>query len=436
MIMGTWNDSRPAMTGLLFWAISAWIAPVYGQFDVENELLVEDLVQAVVQQNTGLTVQELRIRASRALAENAGALDDPRVSYSLAPSSIGTDIPSDFGNALRVRQTFQVSQLVPWPGKRPLRTELAEARIEVAEASYDELLTSVVQQARSLWLQLWFANQALSTNENHRALLTDLETVASTQYANGLGLQQDVLQIQTNLVELDHREFVLNQQIRRLQSRINELLNRSADFPVGSPRGQLPDLVLPDRSNLMQWILESEPELNVLEARSRVAQKQKRLVDLDDFPDIQISAGYNELWNNIELRTQVGISLNIPLDFGKRSSRKAAADFTYASSRADVVRYRSKLSADLEELLSTVDELVHSIVLFETELIPKAEQTFAAASANYQGGGGNFEALTQAQEQLLDMRLRISEMQADQLIAISEIDKLSGGRLWPLEIGQ
>lgn len=436
MIMGTWNDSRPVMTGLLFWAISSWIVPAYGQIDSENDLLIEELVQAVIQQNAGLTVQELRIRASRALAEYAGALDDPRISYSLAPSSIGTDIPSDFGNALRVRQTFQVSQLLPWPGKRPLRTELANARTEIAEANYDELLTSLVQQTRSLWSQLWFVNQALSINENHRALLTDLETVASTQYANGLGLQQEVLQIQTDLVELDHQEFVLNQQIRRLQSRVNELLNRSANFPVGSPGQQLPNQVLPDRSNLLQWILESEPELNLLEARSRVAHKERRLVELDDFPDIQIHAGYNELWNNIELRTQVGISLNIPLDFGKRSSRKAAADFAYASSRADVVRYRSMLSADLEELLSTVDELAHSIVLFSTELIPKAEQTFEAASANYQGGGGNFETLIQAQEQLLDMQLRISEMQADQLITISEIDKLSGGRLWPVEIEQ
>jgi outer membrane protein TolC len=173
-----------------------------------------------------------------------------------------------------------------------------------------------------------------------------------------------------------------------------------------------------------------------LQARSRLALRNKELVELEDFPDLQVNVGYNELWNDIEQRTLVGVSLNIPLDFGKRSARKAAAGFNYSSSRADIAHLRAKLAADLEQLLSTEEELAHSIELFESELIPKAQQTLNAASANFQGGGGNFQTLIQAQQQLLDLQLQISEMQADRLISISQIDKLSGGRLWPVETDQ
>ncbi|MEX2469287.1 MAG: TolC family protein [Pseudohongiellaceae bacterium] len=395
-----------------------------------------ELTEAVVQQNAALAVRELQSRASRALVESAGALDDPRVSYSLAPSSIGTEIPSDFGNALRVRQVFQVSQAFPWPGKRRLRTELAQARAEIDESSYDELLTLLVQLARSLWSQLWFADQALTVNAEHKTLLRDLESVASTQYANGLGLQQDVLQVQTNLIELNHRELVLNQESRRLRARINDLLNQPADSPLGVPGPRLPTRDLPNSNELLHWVLESEPTLQAMEARSRVAKKQKELIELEDFPDIQVNAGYNELWNDVEQRTQIGISLNIPLDLGKRSARKAAAGFEYASTRADVARQRSQVRAELEQLLATADELSHGIELFNTELIPKAEQTFNAASANYQGGGGNFQTLIQAQQQLLDLRLQIAEMQAERLINIGQIDELTGGRLWPVENSQ
>jgi len=434
--MGICKKYGIAQLVVLCWIVSGWTAPVFGQFIPDDELLLADLTQAVIQQNAGLTARELRIRASRALTESAGALDDPRVTYSVAPSSIGTAIPSDFGNALRVRQTFQVSQLFPWPGKRQLRTELAEARVEIEEANYEQLLVALIQQVRSLWSQLWFADQALSVNAEHRDLLNDLETVASTRYANGLGLQQDVLQIQTSLVELQHRELVLNQEIRRLQARINDLLNQPADTPLGLPGEQLPNRTVPGRNNLLEWVLESEPELMALQARSRLAQRNKELVELEDFPDLQVNVGYNELWNDIAQRTQIGVSLNIPLDFGKRSARKAAAGFNYASSRADVARLRSELAADLEQLLSTEEELAHSIDLFETELIPKAEQTLSAASANFRGGGGNFQTLIQAQQQLLDLQLQVSEMQADRLISISHINKLTGGRLWPVETAQ
>lgn len=226
--------------------------PVFGLFSSDDELSLTAATKAVTGQNTGLTARELRIRASWALAESTRALEDPRVSYSLAPSSIGTDIPSNFGNALRGRQMFQVSQVFPWSGKQQHRTGVAEARTKI---DYDQLLVSLVQQVRGLWSQRWYADQAL---------LNDLESVAATRYANRLGLQQDVLQIQTSLIELDHRGFVLNQEIRRLQARINDLLNQPADFPLGLPGEQLANRVLPGRSELVEW---------VLEARSRMAHK-------------------------------------------------------------------------------------------------------------------------------------------------------------------
>lgn len=431
--MGNMKTARLLWRTLSYLLTSLWVAHAAAQQSME-ELLLPDLVQGVIQQNAGLSAQELRVLASQALAESAGALNDPRVSYLLAPSSAGADIPSDFGNALRVRQVIQVSQEFPWPGKRQLRTELAQARAEIMEAGYNELLASLVQQARSLWLQLWYASQALQVNTEHTLLLGDLESVASTQYANGIGLQQDVLQIQTSLVELEHRDVVLNQEIRRLQAKLNDLLNQPANSPLGLPGQELPVRELPEPREVLHWVLESDPSLLALEAKAKAAGKQRDLVELDAYPDIQVMAGYNELWNEVALRTQIGISLNVPLDFGKRSSRKAAAGYEYASSRADITRLRSQLSANLEQQLSIVDELNHSIVLYESELIPKAEQTLNAASGHYQGGGGNFQTLIQAQRQLLSLQLHISEMRADRLMSISHIDKFSGGRVWPVEM--
>lgn len=432
--MGNGNVVQYLWRALSIVITSLWITLAYAQNDAREEIFLSDVVSGVIQQNAGLSAQDLRVHASRTLTESAGALNDPRISYSLAPSSIGTEIPSDLGNALRVRQVFQVSQEFPWPGKRQLRTELAEARAEIMEAGYNELLASLVQQARSLWSQLWYASQALQVNAEHSLLLNNLESVASIQYANGLGLQQDVLQIQTSLVELEHRDVVLTQEIRRLQARLNDLLNQPANSPLGLPGEELPVRQLPERREVLQWVLESDPSLLALEAKAKAAGKQRDLVEMEDYPDIQVMAGYNELWNEVALRTQIGISLNIPLDFGKRSSRKAAAGYEYASSRADITRLRSQLSADLEQQLSIVDELNHSISLYESELIPKAEQTLNAASANYQGGGGNFQTLIQAQRQLLNLQLHISEMKADRLMSISHIDKLSGGRVWPVEM--
>jgi cobalt-zinc-cadmium efflux system outer membrane protein len=216
-----------------------------------------------------------------------------------------------------------------------------------------------------------------------------------------------------------------------LQSQINHLLNQAPATILGPPLGEpeIPDL--PDRVILEQWLLESHPSLLGLKAETNVARLNLRLTEKEDYPDLQFNLGYNELWDASSQRLQVGVSLNIPLDFGKRASRKAAAEYEYGSKRSDIVNKRSELMSDLESQLSQSDQASHGIQLIEGELLPKMQQTINATLANYQSGGGNFYTLIEAQEQLLDFELLLSSSYAEQFIAISEIDRLSGGQLWP-----
>ena len=394
-------------------------------------LSVDWLIDEVISHNAGLTSQQLHAKAEAQLISSAGALDDPRLNYSLAPLSIGDYIPSNLGNALGIRQSFQISQAIPWPGKRTLRLDKMQASAEVAQFSVNDLRISLVGQSRLLWAQWWYVDAALAANAEHLSLSGEMRVVAEIRYASGIGLQQDVLRVQTQEVELQHRQIVLDQERRRLQAQINHLLNRAPTTAIGPPSGTPEAPELPDREVLERWLLESHPVLLILEAESRLARLNLRLTEKDDYPDLQFNLGYNEFWDNSDVRLQVGVSMNIPLDFGKRSSRKSAAKYEYHSKQLDIVNKRSQLVAELESQLSRTEQASHTIRLIEGELLPKLRQTIDATLANYEGGGGEFYALIEAQQQLLDMQLLLSSSYADQFIAISEIDNLSGGNLWP-----
>lgn len=418
---------------LVFLSLFLNVNFVFAQSPVNDRLTLNGLVNEVINRNAGLTAQELRIRAKRELVNSADALSDPRVSYSIAPSSFGDEIPSDFGNALGVRQVIQLSQSFPWPGKLSLRTELAETEAALAQYTYDELLLTLVNESRSLWSEFWYVEQALSTNAEHQELLLELEGVAATQYANGLGLQQDILQIQTSLVELKYLAANLSQERRRIQARINNLLNRSSENPLPSPEADFSEPPIPSINVLHNWMQEAYPELLILETESDRAFTQFQLVEKEDLPDIQLNMGYNEIMNNSSLRFQVGISINIPFDFGNRTARKSAANYEYSSILSDITRLKYELEAEMEQALSRYEEHSENIRLFEEEFLPLTEQTFNAASANYEGGGGNFETLVDVQQQLLNVRLQIALMQAEKLMILSELDNLSGGLLWSVE---
>lgn len=407
---------------------------VFAQQDIPTDSLrLNWLSEEIVRNNEALSAMELRLNAKRALIESADALDDPRISYSIAPSSLGDDIPSDFGNALGVRSVIQVSQAFPWPGKLDLRSELSETDAAIAEYSYEELLLSLVNRGRSLWAELWYVEKALATNENHKALLSDLEAVVATQYANGIGLQQDLLQIQSDLVDRELQETMLVQERRRIKAAINLLLNNNANAELTSPASEISEPDLPEQNQLQTWISDSNPMLLRMQSQSHQALTEQRLTEKEDFPDWQLMMGYNEIMNDSSLRFQVGVSVNIPLDFGNRSARKSAASFEYNSSLYDLAYLENELEAELEQQLAHHEELARSIELSESDFLPIAEQTFAAARANYEGGGGNFALLVEAQRRLLNIRLQLDRMRAEKLKVLSEIDGLSGGMLWPVE---
>jgi outer membrane protein, heavy metal efflux system len=392
---------------------------------------IDSLIEAVLADNAGLQSRRLQVAAREALISSEGALDDPTVSYAIAPNSIGDSIPSNFGNALRVRQNIQLSQALPWPGKRALRSEKMAASAKVAQQSYEITQLQLATQTRLLWAQWWYVNRALNSNLEHQQLTADLNQVAQTRYGNGLGLQQDVLKVETHSIQLRHQHLVLEQEQRRMQAHINQLLNQTANATLPSPVGELALPALPEQPVLEQWLLENHPALKELQAEANVALLNRRLTDKDDYPDMHVNLGYNEMWNESAMRLEVGVSLNIPLDFGKRSARKSAAEFEYHSVQMDITNKRSELLSALEAELSNLDEALHGIHLLEDELLPSAQQTVNAALANYEGGGGNFFELIEANEQLLDTQLLLTKTIADQYMALAELDQLTGGRLWP-----
>jgi len=393
---------------------------------------LEKIVTILVARNPSLLSLRLRASASEALVESAGALEDPRVTYSIAPSSFGDTIPSGFGNAVGVRQNFQLSQSMPWPGKRQLRVEKMVADTSALDRRYEGSRNALIAQVRSVWAQWWYVHSALDSNDSLQQLISEQHVVAQTRYANGLGLQQDLLKIQTFDLQLQHQHLVLEQERMQLQSQLNYLLDQSSSTPLPRPVATLAGPELAPRKQLETWLLEGQPSLLELQANVQSAQIEKRLTEKDDYPDMQFSLGYNELWNDPSQRLQVGVSVNIPLDFGKRTARKSSADYSLHSVKLEVQNKRNELLSLLESQLSSYAQTAHKILLIETELLPSSTRLIAASLADYESGRGDFNELVDAQEELLNTQLLLRSTYAEKFMALAQIDKLTGGRFWPI----
>lgn len=393
----------------------------------------EELIQDILQLNPGLAARRLEALAREEEIVSAGAFDDPRASYSIAPATIGQSTPSALGDTPGVRQVIQLSQIIPWAGKRQLRTEVAQAQSDASHLMTQDLQLQLIAAGRLHWASWWDVQQAIDINHEQKVLLAELENVIETQYASGSGLQQDLLQVQTAQVQADHRGIVLEQQSRRITARINALRNRPAFTGVATPQGGPHPPELPSEEILRNWLEQAHPALQSARADADAARADRALTYKNDYPDVQVNVGYNELMTHSDLRLQLGVSVNIPLDFGKRSSRKAAADYRYNSAQTDIQYIRSQLLSELEQQLSRAAEAEHAIKLCREQLIPKATQTLTASRSDYQEGVADFSNVIQAEQALLEAQLLLSNSMASQYQAHAEIDRLVGGQLWPFE---
>ena len=118
-------------TALALLALSLPLPAVAGEdpFTGMQSVTSEKLVQAVLARNPTLPAQRAAWQADRARIKQARALADPVLHYTVAPDT--RNVPGlDFG------RKWQLSQRIPWPGKRRLRGQAAQ---HDAEASHEKV---------------------------------------------------------------------------------------------------------------------------------------------------------------------------------------------------------------------------------------------------------------------------------------------------------
>lgn len=384
-----------------------------------ESLTAPRLVEAVLAQNPG--VEALRAAAEQATFQigPAGALDDPTLTYSLAPETLDG----------RLNQRIEFSQTLPWPGTLELREDAARSQARAADQTLADLRLEAAASAAAGFAEWHFVHRALEINEANQALLIELREVAETRYATGRATQQDVLQAEVEHARLQDQALELVRTRDSVQARLNALLNRDPERPLPPP-AELPEpQAVPDFAALQQAALTSHPELERLQAERAASEAREGLAEKDFYPDFRVTTGYNSLWDEQEKRFTVGASINLPLD---RSKYRAALDAAQAGAnraRWQLQDRRAQLLAELQRARAELAEARDVITLHEERLLPLARENLAAAETDYRAGAGDFLNVITAENQKLATELGLERARADYARRLAELERWTGAPL-------
>ena len=385
-----------------------------------QRLLTADvLAQWVLEANPGLAAARSAAEAATYRIDSAAALDDPALSYGVAPLTASAD--------RSLNQRVEISQKFPWPGTLTAREAAARFDAEAADADVGTYRLQIVAAAKQAFAEWRYIADALRIHHDTRDLLDDLIVVTGTRYAAGRALKQDALQAELERTRLENHKLQLLRQQTLAQANINAMLNRPPDtaLPAAAPIALQANP--PPLADLSATALDQHPELARLDAQIAASENRVILAEKAFRPDFQLGVGYNSLWNEVDKRPVLGLSINIPLYRGKRNAELDRAKAETRRANHTLADRRAALLAGLASARARVVESRASVALYEEKLVPLAAEFLSAAVSDYQSGAGGFLNVIAAEQQKLETELAHARTLADYARHQADLERWTGG---------
>ena len=397
--------------------LPAQVEPVVSGPHLERDALVA----AVLVRNPTLRAARQAWQAALERVPQATSLDDPMLSYSLAPQSIGSD-EAHYG------QVARLGQRLPFPGTLRLRGEVARAEAEVARHGYQAARLGLAYMAALLFDDYYFVQRAIEINEEHVSLLEDFKRIATAQYASGTAAQQDPLQAEVEVAHLLHRRVVLAAAREVLVAQVNALLHQRPEAPLPPPPGSLPrpGVESQDPAVLQEEAVRERPELRAAAAAIEAREAAVDLRELGFRPDFEVMSSYNSMWGTSDHRLMVGVGLRLPLRRGRIRASVAEAQARLDQAQSQRESLEDDVRSEVQQAGARLEEARHVVELHLSRLLPAARDQVQAALSGFRTGRNSFLALIEAERNQRTIRLGLESALAGYDRARARLDRALG----------
>ncbi|SDY98028.1 TolC family protein [Nitrosomonas halophila] len=390
----------------------------------ENTVLTLEAALAQAQQNNpSLARIKSAAQALAAIPSQVGSLPDPIIGFNVM------SLPVDHFDTRKEPMAqigFGISQAIPFPGKLALREQAAAHEAQAAAYSEAEWRLSLLSDVKTVWWQLFYLDRLLEITDNNLMLLQQLVDVAGTKYEVGDGLQQDVLLAQLELSKLLDRKIKINGLRGNAAASLNALLDRPSNDAVQLPTKmplQLPDIS--DDQVLYQLAETHRPLLASEREKINAAKSKLDLAKKEILPDFNVSVAYGARSNMPDGSRRsdllsLGISINVPIFYRQKQAQGVS------QSTSELMREQYALRDQWNDIRKQISQTSNDyrrakeqVLLYETGIIPQAQQTVASMLAGYQVNKVDFLNLIRSQITVYDYEAQYwqSFIEANQALA-------------------
>jgi len=391
-----------------------------GSSSESDELQLDWLVEEVQSRNPSIRAATEAWRAAAQRYPQVVSLEDPMFGFLVSTANVGS-------NEGEAGYMLDVSQRIPWPGKRRLRGGIAAAEADVMQGEIGVTRLRLAEAAKSAYFDYYQAQRQMEVIDATTELLKQFRQIAQSKYEVNQATQQDVLQAEVELAELAARRSQLQRDRQVAVARINTLLHQPAGCPLPPASKDVPPPQdLPSIEILQQMAINSRPDLFAQGARIRAEEANLALQCKEFYPDLELVARYDATMEDERMRPMVGMNVNVPV---QHQRRRGAVREAYARIQQRRAEFNDRVDQVRFDVQSAHDRLAQGrqvLRLFSERILPAAQESLKSAQANYTTGKIDFLRLLDAERQLNNQRQGYYQAQADYHRRLAELERAVG----------
>ncbi len=393
---------------------------------------VEDLptlVSSALATNPELKASGARWLMFREKIAQARSFDDPMLTLAVRNGVISD--PLNFGKEPMTGKTIELSQKIPFWGKRALRGEIAAKTAESYRWTLEERKVELARMVKEVWYRIYYIDKSIDIVDKNIKILNNFITLAETKYSVNQGTQTDIFKAQVERSKLQDMLITLEQQRKSQQASLNMLVYR----PSETPFGRIPDFKIKTQllsgKELRETAFKNRPEIKVLEARIGKGEAALKLADKEFYPDFNVFVGYmqrnpvkgsegNDMYT-------LGLSVNLPVQRERRHAAVAESESEIRMADEELNSLKNTIDFGVSDLLAQLSKRRKLVELYKTGIIPQANQALESATINYRVNKVDFLTLLNSQMTLFNFEREYYESLVDYQVKLADLEALVGG---------
>ena len=419
-----------------------------------NDPALDALIDAALAANTDIRLAQARLQEARALQGEADAAARPGVAIEgSAQRSVRPQTQQPGASrSERTGNSYDASFIAGWEldlfGRVRRTREAAAAQVSAGEAGLHAAQVAVAAEVARLYLELRGQQERLRVTEANLVNQRESLRITEARLEAGRARQLDVAGARALVASTEAVLPALQSQIETTAYRLATLSAQAPRAVLGqlAPARPLPSLPVTDLATLpvgtpQQW-LQRRPDVTAAERRLAAATAGIGIATSELYPRVSLTgllglnaARLGDLFSSDAARYSLGAGLSwTPFDFGAIRSRIAASE---ARSQQALVQFEQTVALALEETegsFSAFNRNAQRAARLE-EAARHAEEAAQLARARFEAGVTDFQAVLQAERELLSIREQLVQAQVGTGTALVAVYRAIGGGWAPAPTG-